>query len=89
MHVHAYHPGTMRTTVEITDEQRARLLQIAASRGQKGFSALVQEAIDLLLEREAARFHAVQRALDSLGSLGSEEADMMLAIAKESRSKWR
>jgi Arc/MetJ-type ribon-helix-helix transcriptional regulator len=79
----------MRTTVEITDEQRARLLQIAASRGQKGFSGLVQEAIDLLLERESHRATQVQRALEALGSVRSAEADEMLAIAKESRSKWR
>ncbi len=79
----------MRTTVEITDQQRARLVEIAASRGQKGFSVLVQEAIDLLLEREAARAAKVQRALGALGSLPGNEADEMLAIAEDSRSKWR
>jgi predicted transcriptional regulator len=79
----------MRTTVEITDEQRARLLQIAASRGQKGFSSLVQEAIDLLLERESRRATLVQRALESLGCLGSEDANMMQTVARESRGKWR
>ena len=39
----------MRTTVEITSAQRARLLALAARRGDKGFSRLVQEALDAYL----------------------------------------
>jgi len=35
----------MRTTLEIPDEQRAKLLQLAAARGMKGFSSLVTEAL--------------------------------------------
>jgi Arc/MetJ-type ribon-helix-helix transcriptional regulator len=89
MHVHAEHPGSVRTTVEITDQQRARLLEIAASRGQKGFSSLVQEAIELLLEREASRGGRVRAALSVLGSLSDEQADAMLAVASESRNRWR
>lgn len=36
----------MRTTVEITDEQHRALSAIAQRRGVRGFSALVQEALD-------------------------------------------
>ena len=46
---------SMRTTVEIPDVQRARLLELAARRGEKGFSRLVQEAIDRLLAEEIRR----------------------------------
>lgn len=35
----------MRTTIELPDEQRAKLLELAARRGEKGFSKLVQEAV--------------------------------------------
>ena len=42
----------MRTTVEIRDDQRAKLLEIAARRGEKGFSRVVQEALDLFLREE-------------------------------------
>jgi len=38
------------TTVEIRDRQRAKLFELAARRGEKGFSKLVQEAIDLYLK---------------------------------------
>ena len=57
----------MRTTVEIPDEQRAKLLQLAAQRGEKGFSRLVQEALDLYLEQIAARGKTVKEALSVLG----------------------
>jgi predicted transcriptional regulator len=36
----------MRTTIELKPEHRARLLELAARRGQKGLSAVIQEAID-------------------------------------------
>lgn len=36
----------MRTTVEITDEQHRALSAIAQRRGVRGFSVLVQEALD-------------------------------------------
>src|SRR3972149_4767993 len=50
MHVHALYNVLMRTTVEITDEQRARLLELAARRGEKGFSKLVQEALERFID---------------------------------------
>jgi hypothetical protein len=45
----------MRTTIEITDHQRARLLDLAARRGAKGFSRFVQEALDDYLRKVDAR----------------------------------
>lgn len=36
--------GAMRTTIEIKPEHRAKLLELAARRGAKGFSELVDEA---------------------------------------------
>jgi predicted transcriptional regulator len=42
----------MRTTVEITPEQRARLLELAARQGRKGFSHLVRQALELYLARQ-------------------------------------
>ena len=37
----------MRTTVEIKDEHRAQLLDLAARRGMKGFSELIEEALEM------------------------------------------
>lgn len=35
----------MRTTIELDDELRAALLSLAAKRGMRGYSSLVQEAL--------------------------------------------
>lgn len=79
----------MRTTIEITDEQRARLLELAARRGVKGFSALVQEAVDLYLEAQAGRSEEVRMALAAIGSLDEKAAVALRESVKLSRGSWR
>jgi len=81
----------MRTTVEITDRQRAKLLELAAQRGEKGFSRLVREAIDIYLETraDAARAARVRAALAALGSLDRKNADALEERARALRGSWR
>lgn len=43
----------MRTTIELTDEQRSALLALAGKRGLRGYSSLVQEALALYLGTSA------------------------------------
>lgn len=89
MHMHAGHLPTMRTTVEITDRQRAKLLELAAERGTKGFSELVQEAIDAYLDSNAARRERVAAALAVLGSLSEREARDLETSVASVRGRWR
>ncbi|MGH9333359.1 MAG: hypothetical protein ACRD21_06365 [Vicinamibacteria bacterium] len=79
----------MRTTVDIPDGQRARLLEIATRRGDKGFSALVQEAIDLYLEQLANRSETIEKAVAALGSLSEKEAEALRQSVVEIRKRWR
>ncbi len=79
----------MRTTIEITDAQRARLLELAARRGVKGFSALVQEAVDAYLEAQAGRSEEVRLALAAIGSLDERGAGALRESVKRSRGSWR
>ncbi len=79
----------MRTTVEITDRQRSKLLELAAERGLKGFSALVKEALDAYLEANGARKERVTAALGVLGSLSEEEAKRIEARTTDLRNLWR
>ena len=76
----------MRTTIELTDDHRARLLRLAAQRGEKGFSKLVQEAVEQYLEGQASREERVQKALSSLGSLSKESAERLEASVRKSRA---
>ncbi|MGB8294919.1 MAG: hypothetical protein WCG85_05790 [Polyangia bacterium] len=79
----------MRTTVEITDAQRAGLLDLAARRGEKGFSRLVQEAVDRFLADEHAGKGRVEAALSLEGSMTAEAADELTASVARLRSNWR
>jgi hypothetical protein len=45
----------MRTTVEIKPEHRSALLALAARRGGKGFSAVLEEAIEGFLRTQGDR----------------------------------
>ncbi len=89
MHVHAGHIEWMRTTIELTDEQRSQLLRIAAARRQKGFSVIVQEAVNEYLRGEAARASRIQAALGARGALSEKEASAFLERTQEIRSTWR
>jgi hypothetical protein len=83
--------AVVRTTIELSDAQRARLLALAAERGEKGFSRLVQEAIDRYLgEIESAERDArLRSALDAIGSVSDEVAERLLAVHRELRATWR
>ena len=79
----------MRTTIEIPDEQRAKLLKLAAQRGEKGFSRLVEEALERYLDESSAREHTVQQALSVLGSFSDAAADRLEETVRTLRGTWR
>jgi predicted transcriptional regulator len=79
----------MRTTIELSDEHRAKLLALAGERGTRGFSELVREAIEHFLSDNAARRDRVEAALAALGSLSGKEADELEAAVSRVRGTWR
>jgi len=79
----------MRTTIEISEEHRARLLELAARRGEKGFSKLVQEALDAYLTGEHARDDTRRRALKIRGAFTDVEANQIRGATREIRQSWR
>jgi Arc/MetJ family transcription regulator len=79
----------MRTTIELRDELRAKLLQIAGRRGEKGFSHLVEEAVDRYVAEESTREEARRLALAARGSLPRAEAGELAARAGAIRETWR
>ena len=89
MHMHACDTQSMRTTIEIKPEHRARILEIAANRGEKGFSAVVAEALELYLEAQKNRASALRSALDLKGSMDEAEASALLTQARKIRTNWR
>lgn len=79
----------MRTTIDLPDEQRAKLLELAAKRGEKGFSVLVQEAVAAYLEQQAGGSERVKRAIALRGALQGEEGEKLSEAAQEARRSWR
>ena len=88
MHVHVslFH---VRTTIEIKPEHRAKLLELAARRGQKGFSHLIAEALEAFLRAQTGQGAVRKRALTLRGALDSREAKSLRAVTGEIRASWR
>lgn len=80
----------MRTTIELSNEKRARLLAIAARRGLRGYSQIINEALDLYLAREEEkRSAALSEVLSLRGTLTDAEAREVEARIAEAWRKWQ
>ena len=79
----------MRTTIEMKPEHRAKLLELAAHRGAKGFSQLVTEALDAYRRAEADREAQRKRAVLLKGAMPSREAQALREAAETLRRTWR
>lgn len=79
----------MRTTIELPNALRAKLLELAARRGEKGFSNLVREAVEGYLARLEARDEPRRAALEALGSVGEAEAERLSESVHRLRDRWR
>jgi predicted transcriptional regulator len=81
--------GTVRTTIELNDESRAKLLEMAARRGEKGFSRLIDEAVEQYLRAEQAANERRKTALALRGTLGGRDAEHLRSAATALRESWR
>lgn len=81
----------MRTTIDLRDDLRARILALAAERRLRGFSQIVEEAIERYLDAEADadRDRRVAAALAALGSLPPRSAEAMRRRVRRLRKRWR
>jgi len=90
--------GRMRTTIEIDDTKLRKLRELAARRGERGYSRLIDEALEGYLAEhgsgadhwsDAAKEARIARLLALEGSIGEEEAEAWKARIRESRRQWR
>jgi predicted transcriptional regulator len=79
----------MRTTIEMKPEHRARILELAANRGEKGFSTVIAEALELYLADQERRTNAIQGAVALKGSMSETEAADLLSQTRKIRANWR
>jgi hypothetical protein len=78
----------MRITVELKPQYRSRLMAIAAKGGKKGFSSVLNEAVESYLGVGAKREAQRQRAFQLRGSLKHAEAAELRKKAAALRATW-
>lgn len=87
MHVHV-NVIAMRTTVDLSEAHRARLLRLAAERGEKGFSRFIAEALDSYFESQGAGDdrESARRLRGTLDEAGAGELAQRVRMIRED---WR
>lgn len=78
----------MRTTIEISDDHRAILHAIAARRGWRGYSRVVEEAIEFYLRHQQAADEARQALAERKGAWSADDVDHARAAIAEVRERW-
>ncbi len=78
----------MRTTIEISDRHRSVLVSLAAKRGLRGYSDLIQEALDQYLADQTEESDIKEAVLAMQGAWNREEAESARVRLQELREKW-
>jgi len=79
----------MRTTIDLKPEHRAKLLELAARRGEKGFSSIIAEAVDEHLKRLLTNKDARRRAGLLRGRLSRRDVETLRRATAVLRESWR
>jgi hypothetical protein len=75
----------MRTTIELSDDHRSVLHFLAAQRILRGYSKLIQEAIDFYIKERVGRGNGVKHLLKMRGTWSKEEAKKFRKRVRETR----
>lgn len=78
----------MRTTIEISDKHRSILLAFAAQKGLRGYSQIIQEALDHYIEYHIQTNAKKKDVLKMKGCWKNEEAQEIRSRLTELRENW-
>ncbi|MCS6903180.1 MAG: hypothetical protein NZO41_02745 [Candidatus Bipolaricaulota bacterium] len=79
----------MKTTIELKKKHHALLKEIAARRGWRSCSRVIQEAIEFYLHHHGEVEKARCTLLKRKGAWSSEKAERARAAIAELREEWR
>ncbi|MCL5986311.1 MAG: hypothetical protein M1371_07065 [Actinobacteria bacterium] len=79
----------MRTTIEMSDKLRAKLLAYSALKGKRGFSEIVCEAVEEYLSKKEGIGDRVDNFRKLRGILTDEEAKEAKKIISEMWESWK
>ena len=86
MHSNANMQIIMRTTVELTDRTYTRLRARAAERGMRGFSAIVEEALDRFLHQ--GNDELTPSLLEAEGAWSESDVEAWERAREEAWASW-
>ena|SRR4030042_1926182 len=79
----------MRTTIELSDDHRSALHSLAARRRLRGYSKLIQEAIDFYIREKVRGRNDIKHLLKMKGTWSDEEAKKIRKRLEEIRRNWK
>ena len=79
----------MRTTIEISDRHRSILQSLAAQKGLRGYSGIIQEALDYYIELQTKSADAKRDILKMKGSWKAQETKKIRSKLAELRENWK
>ncbi len=79
----------MRTTIELSDEHRSALHALAARKGLRGYSKVIQEAIDLYISEKLKKEDGTGRLLKMKGTWDRKETEKARKKLEEIRRFWK
>ena len=78
----------MRTTIELSDRHRGILHALSSERGLRGYSKIIEEAIDFYITEKALKDKTAQELIKLKGSWSVKEGERIKAKLKEVRKDW-
>ena len=79
----------MRTTIELSNDRRSSLHSLAAQRGLRGYSKLIEEAVDLYIHEKTTSKSKVEHLLKMRGTWNKEDARNFKKKLREIRRTWK
>ena len=79
----------MRTTIELSNDHRSSLHSLAARRGIRGYSKLIQEAVDLYIKEMTAKEGNAKLLLKMRGTWNKDDANAFSKKLREIRRNWK
>lgn len=86
MHVRLH---DVRTTIELSDDVYRALRALAAARGERGFSPIVEAALREYMDRAANDGDADDAFAAARGAWSDEDAEGLVAEIEDAWSTWR
>lgn len=78
----------MRTTIELSDKTYTRLRAKAAERGMRGFSPIVEEALDRLLEPGGPEGDLPPELVEAEGAWSERDVEEWEKARREAWATW-